>query len=341
MTHTSLNTGRDKPFSIVQANDNLNLFHGDFRDICRKEISDNSINLIFTEPPYDVLCLYLYDTLGTESFRILKEGGSLLTYAPHNTLPDIFDCMKQCGLSYWSIFAVLRSGGATRMYKQKLWVGWKPVLWFVKGNKPNSADDILDTVGSQSIDKVLNIWEQPTIESDYFIQHLTAENDTVLDPMMGSGTIGISALRLGRKFVGIETDESNFLTSQNRLQQVTPYKDPEYSGMTEACLVDHLKQNLATITGCITVTDGEKIYDNRKYYNQAHNLLKIGAYRPVPHFLVSVSDLWPELLKELWVLDKRDRTFVLKQAVSRIFEDINSNLYHNSISRVLEVRLVP
>lgn len=71
------------------------------------------------------------------------------------------------------------------------------------------------------------------------------------------------------------------------LQQATAYKDPEYCGMTEACLVDRLKQNLATITESITVTDTEKIYDNRKYYNQAHNLLKIATRRPVPHFLIS------------------------------------------------------
>jgi 16S rRNA G966 N2-methylase RsmD len=341
MTHDTLNTGRHKPFSIVPANDNLNLFHGDLRDICRKHIPDSSINLILTDPPYNSQDLYVYEILGTEGFRMLKECGSLLTYAPHYALPEIFHCMNNSGLSYWWMLAVTQSSGATRMQKQKLWVGWRPILWFVKGNKPNSAGDILDTVGSQSIDKVLNIWEQPTIESDYFIQHLTAENDTVLDPMMGSGPIGISALKLGRRFIGIETDESNFLTSQNRLQQVTPYKDPEYSGMTEACLVDRLKQNLATITIHITGTDPRKIYDIRKYYNQAHNLLKIGAYTPVPRFPVSVSDICPELLKELSVLDKNDRRFVLKQAVGRIFEDINSKLYHNSISRVLEVRLAP
>jgi len=225
------------------------------------------------------------------------------------------------------------------MHNQKLWVGWKPLIWFVKGDRPNTVNDILDIVNSQSIDEVLNIWEHPTVVSDYFIRNLTVENDIVLDPIMGDGTTGISALILGRKFIGIEADESIFLTSQNKLQQVTLYKNPEYSGMTEACIVDRLKGNLATITKCLTVID-TKIYDNRKYYNQAHNLLKIGACRPVPPFQVSVSDISPELLKELHVLDKSDRKFVLKQAVGRIFEDINSELYHNSISRVLEVRLV-
>src|SRR5215813_4045114 len=318
---------------------NLRLFHGDFTDICRRHIPDKSVNLIFTDPPYDIQHPCLYEMLGTESYRMLKECGSLLTYAPHYALPHIFDCMKNSGLSYWWMITAVRNVEATRIHKQKLWVGWKPILWFVKGDKPNTVNDILDIVKSQSIDEVMNIWEQPTVVSDYLIQNLTVENDTVLDPMMGSGNTGISALKLGRKFIGIDIDESNFLASQNRLQQVTPYH-PECSAMIEACLVDCLKQNLTTIMECIKVSGTEKIYDNRKYYNQVHNLLKIGAFKPVPHFPVSVSDLWPPMLKEFRVLDKRDRNFVLKQAVGRIFEDVNSKLYHSSISRVLEVRLV-
>ncbi|MGC2574342.1 MAG: DNA methyltransferase [Candidatus Nitrosopolaris sp.] len=158
------------------------------------------------------------------------------------------------------MFAIIHSSGATWMGEQKLWAGWKPILWFVKGDKPKSVNDILDLVRSQSIDKVLNIWEQPTIEPDHFIQYLTAENDTVLDPIMENGTTGISALKLRRKFIGIATSESNLLESQNILQWITRYKDPKCSGMTEACLVDRLKQNLATTTGRITVTDTEKIY---------------------------------------------------------------------------------
>ena len=107
-----------------------------------------------------------------------------------------------------------------------------------------------------------------------------------------------------------------------------------YSEWTSAYLEDRLKQHLATIE-----TKDEAWYDNRKYYNRAHDLLKIGAFRPVPSFIVSLSDLSPRLVKELHSLDARDREFVLKQAVGRIFEDINPELYHNSISRVLRVKL--
>ena len=118
-------------------------------------------------------------------------------------------------------------------------------------------------------------------------------------------------------------------------------------------LVDKLKQHLATIelskskietdllnSGSERFNTYFCLISNRHYVNQAFHYLKIGILRPIPEFLVSLSDLTPKLIQELANLDKKERYFVLKQAVGRIFEDINSELYHNSISRVLNVRLV-
>ncbi len=122
---------------------------------------------------------------------------------------------------------------------------------------------------------------------------------------------------------------------------------------SDSYLVDNLKQHLATVelSKSKTQTDlldtpndkfNEKfcLISNRHYVNQAFHYLKIGILSPVPEFLISLSDLSPKLVKELALLDKETREFVLKQAVGRIFEDINSKLYHNSISSVLNVRLV-
>jgi DNA modification methylase len=128
--------------------------------------------------------------------------------------------MKDSGLIYWWIFAMIHSGATTRMYKQKVHVGWKPLLWFVKGKSTNALNDISDIIKSEPVDKALHKWEQSTVEADHCIKYLTMENQTVADPFMGSGTTGISALRNGRKFIGIEKDESNFLTAQSRLKSV-------------------------------------------------------------------------------------------------------------------------
>ena len=82
--------------------------------------------------------------------------------------------------------------------------------------------------------------------------------------------------------------------------------------------------------------------DDRWYYYKAYHYQKLGLFlrKDAPPFKVSLSHLSPEILYELSELHYKDRTFVLKQGVSRIFEDINVDLYHNSISANLEVVLV-
>jgi hypothetical protein len=82
--------------------------------------------------------------------------------------------------------------------------------------------------------------------------------------------------------------------------------------------------------------------DDRWYYYKAYHFQKFGLFlrKDAPPFKISLSHLSPEILYELFELNGNDRKFVLKQAVSRIFEDINFDLYHDSISANLEVVLV-
>lgn len=51
----------------------------------------------------------------------------------------------------------------------------------------------------------------------YLIRQLTDPGDTVLDPTMGSGSTGVVAVREGRKFIGVEIDETHYATALARL----------------------------------------------------------------------------------------------------------------------------
>ena len=50
--------------------------------------------------------------------------------------------------------------------------------------------------------------------------NFTNENDTILDPFMGSGSVGVSAVKNNRNFVGIELDENYFNIAISRIKEV-------------------------------------------------------------------------------------------------------------------------
>lgn len=52
-----------------------------------------------------------------------------------------------------------------------------------------------------------------------FVKDFTDIGDIVLDPYMGSGTTGIACIRTGRKFIGIEIDESYCETAAKRIER--------------------------------------------------------------------------------------------------------------------------
>lgn len=50
------------------------------------------------------------------------------------------------------------------------------------------------------------------------------ENDTVLDPFMGSGTTGVACINTNRNFIGIELNEEYFNIAKKRIEEANFYK---------------------------------------------------------------------------------------------------------------------
>ena len=196
----------------VNLPESVQLFNKPFQEL---DIEANSVSLIFTDPPYTEDCLYLYDDLAKQATKILRDGGSLLCYTPHYALDRIITMMKKHGLKYQWIIAVVHSGPKASQHGPRVHVGFKPILWFTKGKY--EGDYFNDTIKSEFQGKELHKWAQSTVESDYYIKHLTIENEIIYDPFLGQGTSGISAVKLKRQFIGAEIDSQHFQTAQKLL----------------------------------------------------------------------------------------------------------------------------
>ncbi len=62
--------------------------------------------------------------------------------------------------------------------------------------------------------------QKPLKLLERIVQASSAEDDLVLDPFSGSGTTGVAALKLGRRYVGVELDPKYLEISRLRLEAV-------------------------------------------------------------------------------------------------------------------------
>jgi 16S rRNA G966 N2-methylase RsmD len=179
------------------------LICGDFR---QQEIPANSIDIIFTDPPYGGEYLYLYKDLGEFGIENLPEGGSLFAITGDYKYRQKLNLLAEFGLEMHGWFCIKHTGHS-KIFHNNIRADCKPMVWFVKGDKPNMAAKVISNyIESSPPDKSLFNWAQSTTEAEHIISRITVENQIVCDPMMGVGTFGIAALNLGRQFIGIEIE---------------------------------------------------------------------------------------------------------------------------------------
>lgn len=208
---------------LINLPENYDLIQGDFMEV-GKQISDNSIDLILTDPPYGNELLDVFEKLGTFAQRVLKEGGSLVSFVGQYDLDTKINVITKSGLKYRWQFCVKHTGHhrLMRVFGTNIEVVWKPLVWFIKGNNGRTTlpGYISDYIESEPPKKVMHEWEQSTIESEHVIKGLTVENQIVLDPFMGYATNGVAALKLNRKFIGIEIDPDHYSNAARRLSSL-------------------------------------------------------------------------------------------------------------------------
>ena len=76
---------------------------------------------------------------------------------------------------------------------------------------PNSLLEIKSTRGSHSTEK-------PVALMEWILKYYSKEGDVILDPTMGSGSMGVACKNMNRNFIGIERDEKIYEVAVNRIE---------------------------------------------------------------------------------------------------------------------------
>jgi ParB-like chromosome segregation protein Spo0J len=210
--------------TIANCNDRFQLINNDFRRV--KELKDNSVDLIFTDPPYAEEDLSIYSDLAKLAYETLVQNGSIVTYLRQYDIPAIIRYMEDAGLTFHWFLGIKLTGPFPRAHDKGVIIKQKPLLWFTKGKRKartNNCDYIADLIESSSPGERKNFheWAQSCTEAEQIISKLTLENQIVMDPMMGSGTTGNAALKLRRKFIGVERDPKRFAVAKSNIS--TPH----------------------------------------------------------------------------------------------------------------------
>jgi len=188
---------------------------------CQEEMAklpDESIDMVFVDPPYGKDGIYLYEVIAKESARILKPGKFAVFYASDYWFDKVFvDCLKH--LDFFYLFHLLNKKGHSSVFPRKIFQSAKTIMVFSKRKPiPNKwVVNLLQTPKEKSHRK--DNWEQSVDDAKFFIDAYSNEGDIILDPNMGSGTTCVAAKQLERNYIGIELSEEHCKTAERRLNE--------------------------------------------------------------------------------------------------------------------------
>jgi hypothetical protein len=192
---------------------------GDAR-VLASRLPDESVDMVFTDPPYLKEFIPLYGWLAQEAARVLKPGGYLFAYGAGEHQPEYLRLMQVPGLDYFWVFALLHHGGYPRLWNKRLMSGYKPVFVFTKG-KPNTVR-WQATVGAVSADKRFHEWGQGDGFPIKTIELLTRPGDVIWEPFCGGGQVPSACVKTGRDYVAFELDPEAAAVARERVRLTPP-----------------------------------------------------------------------------------------------------------------------
>ena len=184
-----------------------------------KDIPDNSVDLVLTDPPYNY----------KQDFGVCKDSWTQEEY-------ELFlnDIIKQCHcITKKEIVMFCGTGNLYRYPEPSMIMMWykpnashragrvihnkfEPIL--VYSAQHNIFCDVITCMAKTK--NLVHPTEKPISIISKLLNDFTKPNDIVLDPFLGSGTTAVACKQLNRHFIGIEINPDYCKIAKERLMGV-------------------------------------------------------------------------------------------------------------------------
>ena len=217
-----------------------------------KAVEDNSIDLILTDPPYNIS---QYSTgninmpwrseinndiaawdqaelnpadLVQEFKRILKPTGNIFAFTSYNLLGKWHDAFNPEFYTF-QYMVWHKTNPVPKIFKAGFLNSCELIVcMWDKGHTWNFSNqkemhNFIETpicMGNERLKSPKHPAQKPLKVLKHIIKIASNEEDTVFDPFMGVGSTGVAALELGRKFIGFEIQKDYYEASKVRLDGV-------------------------------------------------------------------------------------------------------------------------
>ncbi len=200
---------------------------GDARELSLS-IPDESIDLIFTDPPYPPEYLPLYGWLAKEAKRVLKPDGFLLTYSGCLWKDQVMYQLGQHLTFFWD-YIIVHAGSSQLLLHRFTQANYKSILAYVNkcSGQPRPRRIVQGLWTSPHQDKRFHAWGQDETTARYYIDCFSSPGDVIWEPFTGGGTTPYVCKQLGRQFIAFEIDPLQATIARKRLETTQPLLMPE------------------------------------------------------------------------------------------------------------------
>ncbi len=235
-------------------NGHCNIHLGDSH-ILMRDVAAASVDLILTDPPYN-LGMYStgnihldwrsdmnndlaeWDTIEflpeewvDEFRRVLKPTGNIFVFCSYNLIGQwhgafdhLFDTFQFMVWHKTNPAPKIRRAGFLNSCELIVCMWNKGHTWnFLSQREMHNFIETPICGGSERLKDPKHPTQKPLRVLDHIMRIASNPGDHVLDPFMGVGSTGVSALQLGRRFTGFEIDTQYFEAAAKRLSVSKPY----------------------------------------------------------------------------------------------------------------------